>query len=113
MRRTTRGRRRTPTFYERALAASDGELLDEARDVDGIDEEVALLRLHIRQLLEEQPGDPRALQAGIRLLVQALATRHRLTGQEAETLTETAASLLEQFVAAFSNGVGEGGGQDD
>lgn len=101
-------RRRTPTFYERALSASDRELFDEALDVEGVDAEVALLRVHVHHLLEEQPEDTEALRAGIRLLVTALSARHRLTGREAETLTDTATDLLEQFIAAFATGSDEG-----
>ena len=44
------------------------------------------------------------MRAGIRLLVTALSARHRLTGREAETLTETATELFEQFVSAFASG---------
>lgn len=107
----SRSRRRSPSFYERALDASDRELLDEARDVEGLDDEVAVLRVHIHRLLEEQPADPKQVQAGIRLLVQALTARHRLTGREAQTLTETASDLFEQFIAAFSSG--DAGGRGD
>lgn len=102
-------RRRTPTFYERALSVSDRELFEDALGVEGIDAEVALLRVHIHQLLEEQPQDSEAVRAGIRLLVTALSARHRLTGLEAETLTETATNLFEQFVAASVTG----GGSDE
>lgn len=108
--------RRAPSFYERALSASDRDLYEDALQVDGMDAEVALLRLQIRRLLEEQGAEAlaageagEALRSGIRLLVTALSTRHRLTGREAETLTETATSLFEQFVAAFA----DGGDRDD
>lgn len=104
-----RRHRRTPTFYERALSASDRELFEDALGVEGVDAEVALLRVHIYQLMEEEPQDADAIRAGIRLLVTALSARHRLTGREAETLTETATGLFEQFVAAFATG----GGSDE
>lgn len=98
--------RRGPSFYERALEAGDRDLFAAALAADGVDEEIALLRLQIHRLLEAQvadpSADPRTLQAGIRLLVHALVARHRLTGAEAETLTETASSLLEQFGALFA-----------
>jgi len=90
---------RMPTFYERALDASDRDLFTEASQVEGMDEEVALLRMQIRRLLEEQSDDPGAFHAGIRLLVQALSARHRLSGREAETLTDRADSFLAQFAA--------------
>lgn len=98
--------RRAPSFYERALSASDRELFEDALDVEGVDGEVALLRVHIHRLLEERPEDTEALRAGIRLLVTALGARHRLTGRETQTLTETATELLEQFIAAFAAGEG-------
>src|SRR5690606_24375785 len=109
-------RARTPSFYERALSASDREVFQDALEVDGVDDEIALLRVHIHRLIEEQTSgageggtnggakDGEALRAGIRLLVQALSARHRLTGREAQTLTETATDLFEQFIAAFSDG---------
>jgi len=102
-------RHRTPTFYERALSASDRALFEDALGVEGIDAEVALLRVHIHQLLEEQPQDSEAVRAGIRLLVTALSARHRLTGLEAETLTDAATGLFEQFIAVFA----AGGGSDE
>jgi len=95
-----RGRRhRTPSFYERALEAGDRALFAEALEVEGADQEVALLRLHVLKLLQEQPDDARALQAGFRLLVQALVARHRFSGEEAETLTDTVSSLFEHFAS--------------
>ena len=95
-------RHRSPSFYERALVASDRDLVDEARKVEGIDDEVALLRLQILRLLEEQSDDPAALQSGIRLLVQALSARHRLSGREAANMTEATANVLEQFAAMLA-----------
>ena len=103
--RRARGRR-APSFYERALSASDRELFEDALEVEGVDGEVALLRVHIHRLMEEHPEDTDALRAGIRLLVTALSARHRLTGREAQTLTETATDVLEQFIAAFAAGEG-------
>lgn len=103
--RSARSRgRRTPSFYERALSASDRDLLADALGVEGLDAEVAVLRAHIYRLLEEEPVDGDSLRAGIRLLVTALSARHRLTGREAQTLTETATGLFEQFLAAFGSG---------
>jgi hypothetical protein len=106
-------RHRSPSFYERALVASDRDLVDEARDLEGIDEEVALLRLQIRRLLEEQPEEPAALQSGIRLLVQALSARHRLSGREAANVTDAIASVLEQFAAMLAIPTGYEDGRSD
>jgi predicted metal-dependent hydrolase len=90
---TPRSRRRAPSFYERALDTADRAAFDEARDLDGLDDEVALLRLQVR-----------------RLLIQALVARHRLSGDQADSLGEAAANLLEEFGAIFAAGSEAGRG---
>ncbi len=89
--------RRTRAFYERALSAAEREALDEARALRGIDEEVALLRLRLRDALEGQPEDWDVLLGGVRLLIQALLAQRRLSGQQAEDLSESLVVLLEGF----------------
>jgi hypothetical protein len=84
-------------FYERALDEADRDDFVEALEVDGLDEEVAPLRLHLRRLLEESPEDSKVIQAGVRLLINALIARRRLTDREAEGLGEAAANLIEEF----------------
>jgi hypothetical protein len=42
-------------FYSRALDEAEKLELEEASHVEGIDEEIALLRVKLRELLEEQP----------------------------------------------------------
>ncbi|PKN81583.1 MAG: hypothetical protein CVU47_06320 [Chloroflexi bacterium HGW-Chloroflexi-9] len=105
---TPHARRRSASFYERALEAGDRATFEEARDLDGLDDEVALLRLQVRRLLEDDAHDPRVLQAGLRLLIQALVARHRLSGHQVDSLGEAAANLLEEFGALFATG-GEAG----
>ncbi len=86
-------------FYEHALDAADREAFEDAHQVGGLDDEVALLRLQVRRLIEDGDPDPKVLQSGIRLLIQALTAQHRLSGAQAEGLGNAAANLLEQFAA--------------
>jgi hypothetical protein len=79
-------RTRARSFYERAMTAAERDALDDALVIEGLDEEVALLRLRLRSLLAESDADERLIQAGIRLLLQALATRHRIEGRHVEEL---------------------------
>lgn len=89
------------TFYDRVLDAAGRDALAAAREVAGIDNEVALLRVLVRRLIEEGNPDPKVLQSGIRLLIQALAAQHRISGAQAENLTESVAALLDHFTAAI------------
>ena len=96
--------RRVRRFYERALSAADRAALDDARDVEGLDEEVALLRLQIRELIATEEPDARLVQGAMRLLMQTLIAQQRLSGRQAEGLGDAAARLLEEFGAALAGG---------
>lgn len=98
--------RRVRSFYARALTAADRAALDDARAVEGIDDEVALLRLQIRALIADEEPDARVVQGAMRLLVQAVVTQQRLSGRQAEGLTEAATRLLEEFVGALNEADG-------
>ncbi|MGD0765233.1 MAG: hypothetical protein ABR978_02870 [Dehalococcoidia bacterium] len=58
--RNRRRRRRenlAQSFYESALSAAERENLPQARDVEGLDEEIAVLRLRLRSVLKEHPDN--------------------------------------------------------
>lgn len=88
---------RIASFYDAVLDEADRAGLEDARAVTGLDEEVALLRLQLRQALEQHPDDFRLVQGGVRLLVQALRAQHRLSPQQADHLGGALANLLEEF----------------
>lgn len=92
-RRTTRAK----AFYEHALTEAEIPALAEARDVHGLTEEAALLRVRLREALERQPDDWDVLLSGVRLLVNVLLVQHRLSGQQAEDLTSSLAGVFEHF----------------
>ena len=86
------------TFYASALEAADRHDLAVAREVDGIDDEVALLRLQLRRHLADGGDvDPKLVQSAVRLLMQALLAQHRLSPRQADGLGEALASVLEEF----------------
>lgn len=95
--------RRARAFYERGLSEAERDDLAEARGVHGLAEEAALLRVRLREVLEQHPEDWDVLLSGVRLLVNVLLAQHRLTGQQAEDLTASVASVLEQFTGVVGD----------
>jgi len=87
------------SFYDSVLEAADRHDFHVAREVEGLDDEVALLRLQLRRALAERDGDvdPKVLQSGVRLLVQALLAQHRLSPKQADHLGDAVANVLEEF----------------
>ncbi len=91
-RRSTRPAR----FYGRSLSEAERLALPEAEEIDGLDQEIALLRVKLRTALEQRPEDLKLMLKGIELLVRALSTRYRLPRQSQEDLSEAIRDALRQ-----------------
>ncbi|MBF8264952.1 MAG: hypothetical protein HW384_816 [Dehalococcoidia bacterium] len=81
-------------FYADALSNVEKERLPEARQLEGLDEEIALLRVKLNQLVAEHPDDMDGLVKAVRLLLQAVATKYRLSPQAKNDLYESFAGVM-------------------
>lgn len=93
-------RRRTPDtpqgFYEAALSEAERVRLSGARRLEGLDEEIALLRLRLVKALEEHPQDLRLFLQGMTLLMRLVATRYRMEPGRQKLLGEKVAEVIRQ-----------------
>lgn len=101
----SRKSKRRENFYASALTEAEQARLPEAKEVEGLDEEMALLRVKLASLLESQPENMALLLRGIALLVQATKARYRLSPQAEEDLYQSVLGVL--------RGVGGALGLDD
>jgi hypothetical protein len=76
--------------------------LPKARVVEGVDEEIALLRVRSFQYAKEHPEQLELLLKGVTLLVRAVATKYRLSPTSKKDLTESIEGII--------NGIGRGMG---
>jgi hypothetical protein len=81
-------------FYVDALDDAERVALEAAGDINGLDEEIALLRAKLRRALEERPEDQRVMLKGIELLVKAVSARYRLSKEAKQDLSENIAGVL-------------------
>ena len=79
-------------FYERALTAAERSDFAQAREVRGLADEAALLRMLLRDALQRQPKDLDQLLSAVRLLANVLLAQHRISGRQAEDLISSLAS---------------------
>lgn len=85
------------SFYDAALEEAERADLADARTLDGLDDEIAVLRLMLRRELSKAEADAETVIAAVRALTQTMLARHRLSPAQAEGLGEAAAQLLEEF----------------
>ncbi len=91
----------TLTFYRRGLSEAEKACLDAAAEVEGLDEEIALLRMKVQSVVAGEQQDMDVLLKGVRLLVQAVATRYRISGRAEQDLLRSVVGVVEGLGAAL------------
>jgi Ni,Fe-hydrogenase maturation factor len=69
--------------------------------VEGLDEEIALLRVKLGQALAQHPENTELLLKGVGMLVRAVATKYRLSPRARENLTEAITQVLKEVGGAL------------
>lgn len=89
-----RGRTAAHNFYRQALDRADRLDLERAQEVEGLDDEIALLRVRLKRAVEEHPQDVQLLVKGVDILVRAVGARYRLSPKSRKELTDNLAATL-------------------
>jgi hypothetical protein len=98
--------RQTPRgFYVQALTEAERLALPEAMQVEGVDQEIALLRLRLRTAIEASPPDLPLMFKGIELLAKVVATRYGLGKTGREEVQEALVSAFTELKDAMSGDV--------
>lgn len=90
-----------PGFYEAALSEAERVRLPRARRVQGVDAEIALLRVRLERLAREHPENVEMLLKGITVLVRAAAVKYRLSPKAEKDLASSLAGALRSVGAAL------------
>jgi len=95
-------------FYARALSRAERLRLAEARELQGLDEEIALLRVKLQRLAEEHPERLDLLFKGVGLLVRAVSVRYKLSPSSQEDLAASISGVLKGIGGALGLEDGRG-----
>src|SRR5688572_402268 len=94
-------------FYAKALSEAERADLPVALEVEGMEEELAVLRLRLRAAIKKHPEDLPLMFRGIELVARAVAMRYRLSKEAQNDLSEqmvVALTRLEEMLPpGFSN----------
>ena len=90
--------RNVEDFYTSALSRAERMRYSKARELEGIDEEIALVRMKLRKLLEEHHEKVELLFNGVNLLLRAVVARYKLSPKASDDLYQSIVGVL--------NGVG-------
>ena len=84
-------------FYLPALDDVSALKLEEARGMQGLDEEIALLRLKLLELLQEQPGEIELHLRAATVLANLVKVRYAVSKEEKKGLKEAITRVLTEL----------------
>jgi len=88
---------RTHGFYSKVLDEAEQLDFELASGVEGFDDEIALLRVKIKSLLEKDPENIKLLMQATNSLVRLVKTKYNITKEQKKGLKEAIGNVLKDI----------------
>ena len=93
-------------FYSRVLDEAEQLDFELAAGVDGIDDEIALLRVKIKSLLGHDPEDVRLIMQATNTLATLVKTRYNISKEQQKGLKEAIGNVLKEVALPLGISIG-------
>jgi hypothetical protein len=90
---------RTHGFYSKALTPEQREALRSAAGLDGLDQEIAILRMKIASILVHDPHNYNVLILALTSLARLLQTKHQLSKYDSPRLSAALQKVLKDIAS--------------
>jgi len=81
-------------FYSQVLSESEKVQLEQASGIEGLDEEIAILRVKLRQLIDQHPDRLDLHLEAANTIARLIRTRYNITREQKKSLKEAIANVL-------------------
>ncbi len=81
-------------FYADVLSEAERARLEAARDMEGVDEEIAILRIKLRDQIMRNPERMDLMFSAMNMLTRAVSTRYKLSPKSTDDLTDSIAGVI-------------------
>jgi hypothetical protein len=85
-------------FYSSALTKEQLREVEDARAVEGLDEEIALFRVKFKALVECDPENIELISLALLRLERLLRAKHAVSGSDKKAIGERVAAILKDIV---------------
>jgi hypothetical protein len=92
-------------FYEKVLDEAERLDFELASGVDGIDEEIALLRVKIKSLLGDDPKNIKLIVEATNALERLIRTRYKISKEQRKGLKEAIGNVLRDVALPLGIGI--------
>ena len=93
-------------FYSRVLSETEKLDFEQATGFEGIDDEIALLRVKIKSLLEHDPENIKLIMQATNTLARLVRTRYNIGKEDKKGLKEAIANVLRDVALPLGIGIG-------
>ena len=93
-------------FYSRVMDEAEMLDLEAATDISGIDDEIALLRVKIKAVLEKDPENIRLIMQATNTLAGLVKTRYNITREQGKGLKEAMGNVLKEVAVPLGISIG-------
>ncbi|TES84284.1 MAG: hypothetical protein E3J92_01640 [Dehalococcoidia bacterium] len=94
-------------FYSKVLDEAEQLDFELAAGVEGFDDEIALLRVKIKSLLENDPENIKLLMDATNTLVRLVKTKYKITKEQKQGLKEAIENVLKDIAIPLGLGIGQ------
>ncbi len=93
-------------FYSRVLDKAEQLDFELATGVEGIDDEIALLRVKIKSILEKDPENIKLIMRATKTLERLVKTKFNISKEDKKGLKEAIANVLKDVALPLGIGIG-------
>jgi len=93
-------------FYSKVLDEAERLDFELATGVEGIDDEIALLRVKIKSLLEHDPENIKLIMQATNTLARLVKTRYNISKEDKKGLKEAIGNVLRDVALPLGIGIG-------
>ena len=94
-------------FYSKVLDEAERLDFELASGVEGIDEEIALLRVKIKSILSSDPENIKLIMQATNALARLIKTRYNISKEQKKGLKEAIGNVLRDIAIPLGIGIGE------
>jgi len=94
-------------FYSKVLDEAEQLDFELASGVEGFDDEIALLRVKIKSVLENDPENIRLLMEATSTLANLVKTKYKISKEQRKGLKEAIENVLKEIAIPLGIGIGQ------
>ncbi len=94
-------------FYSRVLDPEEQADFEVATEVEGLDEEIALMRVKIKSVVARDPENTKLIMQGVNTLERLVRTKYNISREDRQGLSEAISNVLKDVAIPIGVGIGK------